>query len=193
MKVDNFKIKIFENVYKPSEDTFLLYDSINNNYTKSFEVGSGAGLITLKLARKSKYVLASDINFEAAKNTLYNVKQNFLSNKVDIVCGDCLSFLKNKIFFELIVFNPPYLPSEEINKEIFDLSWSGGKRGYEITLKFLKEAKKHINKKSTIMIVSSSYIINEVLNIIKKMKLKYSIKKEKLMFFEKVYIIEIKK
>ncbi|MEM2928109.1 MAG: methyltransferase [Nitrososphaerota archaeon] len=193
MKINGFKIEIFEDVYKPSEDTFLLYDSINNNYSKSFEVGSGVGLITLKLAKKSNYVLASDINFEATKNTLYNVKQNFLRDKVDIVCGDCLTFLKNKIFFELIVFNPPYLPSENFNKKIFDLSWSGGKRGYEITLKFLKEAKKHINKKGTIMIVSSSYIINEVLNIIKKMKLKYSIKKEKSMFFEKIYIVEIKK
>ncbi|MEM2083554.1 MAG: methyltransferase [Nitrososphaerota archaeon] len=193
MKINGFKIEIFEDVYKPSEDTFLLYDSINNNYSKSFEVGSGVGLITLKLAKKSNYVLASDINFEATKNTLYNVKQNFLRDKVDIVCGDCLTFLKNKIFFELIVFNPPYLPSENFNKKIFDLSWSGGKRGYEITLKFLREAKKHINKKGTIMIVSSSYIINEVLNIIKKMKLKYSIKKEKSMFFEKIYIVEIKK
>ncbi|MFH7859925.1 MAG: methyltransferase [Candidatus Aenigmatarchaeota archaeon] len=193
MKINGFKIEIFEDVYKPSEDTFLLYDSINNNYSKSFEVGSGVGLITLKLAKKSNYVLVSDINFEATKNTLYNVKQNFLRDKVDIVCGDCLTFLKNKIFFELIVFNPPYLPSENFNKKIFDLSWSGGKRGYEITLKFLKEAKKHINKKGTIMIVSSSYIINEVLNIIKKMKLKYSIKKEKSMFFEKIYIVEIKK
>jgi tRNA1(Val) A37 N6-methylase TrmN6 len=60
-------------------------------------------------------------------------------------------------------------------------------------LKFLKEAKKHINKKGTIMIVSSSYIINEILNKIKKMKLKYSIKKEKSMFFEKIYVLKIKK
>lgn len=193
MKINGFKIEIFENVYKPSEDTFLLYDSITNNYKKSFEVGSGVGLITLKLAKKSNYVLASDISFEATKNTLYNVKQNLLNDKVDIVCGDCLSFLKNKIFFDLIVFNPPYLPSENFNKKIFDLSWSGGKRGFEITSKFLKEAKKHINEKGTIMIISSSYIINEVLNKIKKMNLKYSIKREKKMFFEKIYVVEIKK
>lgn len=193
MRINGFKIKIYDNVYKPSEDTFLLFDSINNHYSKSIEIGSGVGLITLKLAKKSEYVLASDINFEAAKNTLYNVKQNSLMDKVDIVCGDCLSFLRKGLFFDLIVFNPPYLPSEKIDKEIFDLSWSGGEKGFEVTLKFIENAKEHINEDGAIMIVSSSHIINEVLNKIREMKLIFFIKKNKRIFFEKIYVIKIKK
>ena len=50
--------------------------------------------------------------------------------------------------FDTIIFNPPYLPSDP---KLKDLTLDGGKKGYELIQKFLKQAKKYLEKNGIIL------------------------------------------
>ena len=52
--------------------------------------------------------------------------------------------------FNIIIFNPPYLPSSPLIEESrkikgIDHSWDGGFKGVELVIHFLKEAKNFLN------------------------------------------------
>ena len=58
--------------------------------------------------------------------------------------------------YNLIIFNPPYLPEE--SKEPIDskMATTGGKKGEEIILKFLEQAKNHLENNGKIFLLASS-------------------------------------
>jgi release factor glutamine methyltransferase len=88
----------------------------------------------------------------------------------------------------VIVFNPPYVPSEEI----IDFSTDGGKKGSEIILKFLNGLKKHLNKKGVCyLLISSHNNLSKIKKEIKQNNLKYKIINEKNIFFEKLNVLKI--
>ena len=65
--------------------------------------------------------------------------------------------------FNIIIFNPPYLPSlpgikEILPKKRIDHSWDGGLKGIEIIIDFLKAVKNFLNlkKPNYIYFISSS-------------------------------------
>ncbi len=65
--------------------------------------------------------------------------------------------------FNLIIFNPPYLPSEEeiinhSNRQPIDAAWDGGNTGDELLLRFLTEVPKYLASAGEIVFVSSSLV-----------------------------------
>lgn len=135
-----------DNVYEPSEDSFLLIDALEMDFEKlktdkpvfCVEVGSGSGIIISALAMAlkkfcSSYFLAVDINPEACTAT----KKTSLVNKVniDVVQMDLLQLIHTKSIFDIIIFNPPYVVTESL--EVFDnklisKAWAGGTKGREV-------------------------------------------------------------
>mgnify|MGYP001575006376 CR=1 FL=1 len=53
---------------------------------------------------------------------------------------------------DLIVFNPPYLPEDKREDTQSARATSGGKKGNEIILKFLKKVEKHLEKEGKILL-----------------------------------------
>ena len=188
------KWKTLKDVYPPSEDSYLLFDSIKirKKLRKGADIGTGNGLIALKLASLSEYVLASDINFMACKNVSLNAKINNLD--IDIICGDLLSFVRKEYKFDIITFNPPYLPVNEKNSMI-ELSWSGGKDGIEVIKKFLRQARNFLSNKGSIYVVLSNLMnLRKLFLYIKKKGYKFGIiKKKSLGFFEDIMVVKLKK
>jgi methylase of polypeptide subunit release factors len=95
----------------------------------------------------------------------------------------------------LIAFNPPYLPEDKREDKESALTTTGGKRGDEIIVKFLKDAKKHLNKNGIVLLLVSSLTPKEkILKILEKNSLKYEIISSQKFFFEtlEVWNIEIK-
>ncbi len=90
-------------VYQPEEDTCLLLDAALSEVKpgdRVLEIGTGSGTIAAELAKVTD-VVATDINPHAvscAKTKLLEVVQT------DLFCG-----IKGS--FDLVVFNPPYLPT----------------------------------------------------------------------------------
>lgn len=165
-------------IYEPAEDSFLLQKYVKK-YAKDkvLDMGTGSGIQALASLEKTKDVLAVDINPSAVGQ----LKKKGIKAKV----SDLFSNVKGK--FDLIIFNPPYLPEDKREPRDSSISTTGGKKGYETIEKFLKQAKKFLKKDGKILLVFSSLTGN-----IEKLFSKYSygFKKleEKKLFFEKIYV-----
>jgi len=160
---NNLIIETHPEVYEPSEDTFQLLEALKINEGNSvFEIGTGCGIIALFCASIGANVICSDINPYAIETT----KKNFQRNKTKIKGsfkvrkGDLFSVVKQNEFFDVIIFNPPYLPTKS-NEKIggsgwFDKSVDGGLDGLKTTNKFLNQIDKFLNKNGRAYFVFSS-------------------------------------
>lgn len=172
-------------IYSPREDSYLLEKYVKK-YSKGksvLDMGSGSG-IQAKAAQlsKAKYILASDINPESV---------NLLKKEgINAIKSDLFSNIKEK--FDIIAFNPPYLPEDEEEDKESKLITSAGKKGDEIIVKFLKQAKNHLKKRSTILLIVSSLTPkSNINNIIKKQYTKKTVLETKSFFFETLEIWKI--
>ncbi len=112
---DGMELEVPKNVYYPKEDSLLLADYLSGldlKGRKVLDIGCGSGILSLVCAKRGAKVLGVDINIDAVKATLSNAMKNNLSLKV--ILGDLFNPLKEK--FDIIVFNSPYLPKDEIDR-----------------------------------------------------------------------------
>lgn len=134
--------KDYDCVYEPSEDSFLFLDALESdlkvlralNPCVCLEVGSGSGVIITALAcslQTATRYLAIDINPTACEIT----KRTSIHNSADVeaINMDLVSCLRDKSI-DLLVFNPPYVPTEskEVNEPGIARSWAGGLDGREV-------------------------------------------------------------
>ncbi|MFO7831805.1 MAG: HemK2/MTQ2 family protein methyltransferase [Desulfuromonadaceae bacterium] len=120
-------------VYSPAEDSYLLASALPEDLQglKCLEIGTGSGFIAEKMLEKgAEKVTAVDINPEAVKQASQRLKD---FENAEVFQSDMFQEIENS--FDLIVFNPPYLPGEasEVGDEEI---WSGGEKGTEVTGKF---------------------------------------------------------
>jgi len=190
----NLKLKIYLEVYEPSEDTYYLLESINVKKNQSvLELGTGCGLIAIECARKAKNVVGTDINphaIECAKKNLELNKQK-INCLVDFRQGDLFKAVKKNEKFDIIIFNPPYLPTksnEKINGWL-NMALDGGYDGLLITKKFLKNVLKYLKKNGKAYFVFSSLSNQKKLeNIIFSNNLKTKIITKKWFDIERIDI-----
>ncbi|MDY6779259.1 MAG: HemK2/MTQ2 family protein methyltransferase, partial [Halobacteria archaeon] len=102
-------------VYPPSEDTYLLLetclDEVESGETV-LEVGTGSGLIGVRLAQEEgvSRVVATDVNPHAVRATREKALEKDVASNLDVVRTDLHASVRAE--FDLVVFNPPYLPSD---------------------------------------------------------------------------------
>lgn len=151
----------YDYVYDPAEDTFLLMDCLEKDFTENFiknhynrntekkgngctislEIGSGSGMIssfinTNKIFGNKNMHLSSDINHIAIKETLKTVKLNNNNNlsQYDCLLMNLFDGFRDKLI-DYFVFNPPYVPSERVpdKDDLLNLALEGGLDGMEVT------------------------------------------------------------
>jgi release factor glutamine methyltransferase len=119
MGIDLF---IKEGVLIPRPDTEILVEEAikeikDKRFTKICDVCCGSGAIGLSIAKLLDYtkVHCCDISETAEQVTRKNIDLLSLEERVSFVKSDLLSFaLKNKLQFDVIVSNPPYIKTEVI-------------------------------------------------------------------------------
>jgi release factor glutamine methyltransferase len=175
-------------IYEPKEDSYFLSEILKkeiprlikeNKNLKILEIGVGSGiqLENLKeLGIKNKNLFGVDINKEAIKHCR---ELGF-----NVWCSNLFLNIDDK--FDLILFNPPYLPEDKREDNQSKLATTGGRNGFELINKFLRQAKKHLNKNGKIFLLASS-LTKEINWGNYKKKL---IAKKKL-FFEELYVWKI--
>lgn len=179
-------------VYRPSEDTFLLMDAIKDMpyVRRAVEVGSGSGLVSVALTDKADYVMSTDIDLSSCYATLERLRKHDRRTSTDVVCCDLLSAFRENSGFDLIVFNPPYLPDEYLK----DTSVFGGKHGVEISVEFLHQACNMLSRSGKILLVVSSVSdLGRLWSIVSKLKLDHKTLKSVRLFFEEISVVEFKK
>ncbi len=184
------KNKSNSEIYQPADDSFLLTECtqkflekylLNKKEIKILDMGSGSGIQSEKLIESGipeKNIVIVDINPLAVKN----LKSKFLNSKV--IKSDLFEKLKSeKNKFDLILFNPPYLPESKFDSGI---DTTGGKNGSEVINKFLVDAKDHLKENARILLLTSS--------LTKKINWQNYQKKcigKKKIFFESLYVWEL--
>ena len=93
--------------------------------------------------------------------------------------------------FDLIIFNPPYLPYDPDEDYETSLITKGGIKGYEIIERFLRDSKKYLNDDGIILIVFS-ILTGDVESIIIKYGYEFEVLEEKPLFFEKLKVLKLK-
>jgi len=164
-------------VYQPAEDSYFLSEvlkkEIHNKNSKILEIGVGSGIQLETLHKlKIKNIQGVDINNDAiylCREKGFNVLKSNLFEKV-----------KGK--FDIIIFNPPYLPESKFDK--FP-DTSGGKRGDETIIEFLKQAKSHLEKNGFILLLISS--LTPKINF-EKYDYKSKLLERKKLFQEELYV-----
>ena len=177
-------------IYQPAEDSYLLLSVLEKiipsilhkrKNLKFLEIGAGGGIHlekALELGIKKENILGTDINSEAVK---YCRSLGFKCIKSNL-----FSYVKGK--YDLIIFNPPYLPADEDGKEpkSSQVATTGGKQGGEIINKFLKQAGKHLSENGKIILLISS--LTRGIDFLRYNKI---IVAEKKLFFEKLDVFEL--
>ncbi len=159
IKYKGFLIETDENVYEPSDDTYLLLDSLEKVDSRAgsrvLEVGCGTGIISIALSGRAASVVACDINTHAVDVCKRNAARNKVKN-VEVVGSDLFSGVSGR--FDLIVFNTPYLPQsldETVSGEI-NHAWDGGVDGRKVIERFLAEVSSYLSEGGRIVFLESS-------------------------------------
>lgn len=128
-----------DEVYEPAEDSRLLLAAALEEVTpedRILEIGCGSGIISRALLPRARRVVATDVN-PAALGSLRGTG-------VDAVRADLFSGIRQR--FDLILFNPPYLPTgeEEVLEGWLNFAFDGGETGRETICRFLEGLKDHL-------------------------------------------------
>ena len=175
-------------IYEPNEDSFLLKEFVSEFAKgKVLDMGTGSGIQAEAALEKTKDVLAVDINPEAVTHCK--------KKRIKTIQSDLFSNISGK--FDLIIFNPPYLPEEredlgiKMTEKDFnyvnDVALVGGKNGWETIDRFLKDARNYLNKNGKILLSFSS-LSGDVEKIMKKYCYEFEKLGEKRIFFEVLYV-----
>ena len=175
-------------VYEPREDSELLKKHIKK-YAKGnvLDMGTGSGILAVEAAKYANMVLALDINQKA----IDKCKEAIDNHKILFAQSDLFQIIelgKIQRKFNLMIFNPPYLPNDKYPNIALD----GGKEGYELVQRFLSRAKNHLEKNGTILLLVSSLTNKpKIQEILKKEGYKYEVLDKESHGFETLYVYEV--
>ncbi|HLC45625.1 MAG TPA: HemK2/MTQ2 family protein methyltransferase [archaeon] len=187
------ELRVYPDVYDPAEDSFLLADNLDvGKGDEVLDVGCGCGLQSIVSAKLgAKRVVAVDINRNAVENTEFNARELGVSGVVQARESDLFSSVTES--FDAIVFNPPYLPEEGAGDKkmstVLDKAWAGGAKGHETLLRFLRDAKKHLNDNGRVYFVISNITGQEdVEKELARLEYKFQVVAREKLFFEELLV-----
>jgi len=172
-------------IYSPREDSYLLEKEVKR-YAKDkkvLDLGAGSGIQAESALKEGvKSVLCADIDFKVVE---------FLRKKgLNVIQSDLFSNIKGK--FELIIFNPPYLPADESDNKESRVQTTGGRRGDEIIVRFLEDVKNYLSEEGIILIVISSLTPRDrILRVLKEKGLKKEVISKEDFFMESLEVWKI--
>jgi len=172
-------------IYQPAEDSYLLEEEVKKRARgkRVLDVGTGSG-IQARAAWEAgaKSVLAVDVDSEAI--------ELLEGEKFEVRKSDLLDNVSGK--FDLIVFNPPYLPKDEREDVGSALATSGGKRGDEIILRFLSKVGKYLAPSGMVLLVVSSLTpLEEIERTMKEKGFAARKVASKKVFMEELWVLEL--
>ncbi len=188
----NIILKTHPEVYEPKEDSFLLADSLEVGKGDSvLDMGTGTGIQAIMASRDASVVLAVDINPKAIESARENAETNKAGN-IRFLESDFFENIKSTEKFDLIIFNPPYVPSDE--KDLAAKAWAGGVNGREVIDRFIEKATSHLKKGGRIqMLVSSLNDLGELQRGLNCLGFVTEVTASKKLWFEEICVLTARK
>ena len=122
------------------------------NITSVLDLCTGSGCLAILAANTfhNAEIAAADISSDALDVARINLKEHDLSDRITLHHGDLLDAVKDQKF-DLIITNPPYVATEEVNAFPPEyaheprLAHEGGSDGFNFVREIIKQAPKHLN------------------------------------------------
>jgi len=179
-------------VYEPAEDSFLLADAALEEAEpgmRVLEIGAGSGFVSAVLRANVKgiRVLATEINPHAALCAK--------ANGVEVIRTDLFRGLKPggpEASFDLILFNPPYLPTSEEEKVPgwLNYAFDGGVSGRETLDRFLDKVRNYLKPGGKILVLISSITgLEAVKERMEKLGFEVDVVRRKKISFEELMVV----
>jgi release factor glutamine methyltransferase len=146
------KINVADGVYGPREDSYLLQETVEKfAHGKVLDMGTGTGIQGITAALKDCNVVFTDINPIALRCAQGNAALNNVTGI--FIVSDLFSEMRGR--FDVIVFNPPYLPDPD-DAKLKDMALDGGANGRKYIDRFLDEYKQFLAPGGFALLVESS-------------------------------------
>ncbi len=171
--------------YESREDTFLLLEALAElslQGLRVLEIGTGSGILATYCARRGAEVTASDIDADAIR--VLRLVSDQLGTQLKLVVSDVFSKIDGR--FDLILFNPPYLPSGRIEDPTVD----GGKKGMRLISRFLNQLPQHLVENGFAVLLVSSLNKPEHLTDLYP-GLSFEMIRQRPLFFERLDVLKV--
>ncbi len=174
-----YTIKVDERVLIPrpeTEELVMMAVAAAEEGQNVLDLCTGSGAIAIatykeleKAGRKVR-MTAIDVSTDALELAKENAENN--QAEINFVCSDLFTRIRER--FDLIISNPPYIPSSEIEtlqKEVKDfeprLALDGGSDGLEIYRKIAAEAPKYLTRGGVLLMEVGAGQAEEVVKLFK--------------------------
>lgn len=177
-------------IYQPAEDSYLMQDILKQELPKLLEedsdlrfleIGPGSGIhleTVRKLGVKKDNIFSVDIDSDVIAHCQvlgFNCKKSDLFEEVE---GK----------YEVIIFNPPYLPEDSDEPDDSRTTTTGGTKGCEIINRFLRNAKDYLKEGGRVYLITSS-----LSGCIEWGKWSNILRGSEKLFFEELFIWELRR
>ena len=174
-------------IYTPAEDTHLLCSAAQREVRvtdRVLEVGTGSGIIAATVAKVAAWVIATDINPFATVHAH--------AHGIDVIRTDLFAGLTG--LFDLVVFNPPYLPTnaDERIDDWLEYALDGGESGRVVIERFACEVSRVLAPKGRILVLISSLTgLPEVSELFEKKGYSVTVISEQVVEDETLYVLRM--
>ncbi len=172
-----------DRIYAPSEDSYLILEGIAGVPLEErgvLDMGTGSGILGLFCATKGARVTVADVDELAIRHALKAAKEMGL--RLDARQSDLFSNVNGQ--FDLVLFNPPYLPSKTVEDRAVD----GGASGRALINRFLLELPNHLKADGAAFLLVSS--LNDPSSIPREHpRFQFSQVAKRSLFFEELQLL----
>lgn len=182
----SLEFEISTDVLDPRPDTETLVELVlsqwRENYTNVLDLGTGSGCILLSIL--SERFKAKGVGLDQSEAALDIAKKNAsklkLGERASFLQSDWFSALSNEQHFDVIVSNPPYIPSGDIahlDKDVRDYdptsALDGGIDGYDDYRRIIDNAKTYLNENGLIAFEVGINQSEKVCDLLQNMKFEH--------------------
>jgi len=144
------------------------------------DMGTGSGILGLFCAMRGARVTLTDVDETAIQHSLKAA--NVLGLTLETRLSDLFTNVNGR--FDLVLFNPPYLPSRAVEDRTID----GGSMGRAMTERFLQELPNHLKKDGAAFLLVSS--LNDPASIPREYpRLQFTPRAKRSLFFEELQVL----
>jgi HemK-related putative methylase len=136
------------------ESLFLARCAFRNEGRRVLDIGTGSGILAIAGASVGREVVAGDINVRALQTARLNAALNGVTSHVHLVEGDSAESFAGP--FDLIVANPPFVPTPETN--LFHTAGDGGPDGTRIIRRILCRAPQLLSETGVLVMNALSLV-----------------------------------
>jgi len=176
------RLDVNPSVLIPRQDSEVIVESVidvcgkqKESSIRILDICTGSGNLALAIASefKNASVIGADISSAALQTAKKNAHNNKLEDRVSFETGDLFNIPISSPF-DIIVSNPPYIPTDEINSLSEEIrmheptnALDGGLSGLIFYEKILKESPKYLKNDAVIFLEIGDNQAEEVISIFK--------------------------